>query len=163
MPDVYIIPDPLQMVLQLIATFIMFLAVKKFLWGSVTKFIEDKKELSVADINEAKQKNEEAQKLLDSAHKTVSNARQKANDIVSQSKKSADAVHKRIISDAQKEVVYLKNNAKESIEQEKLQFYDGLKKEVVDLTMVATSKIIESEISESKQKSIVDSVIDGVS
>ncbi|MFV0424497.1 MAG: F0F1 ATP synthase subunit B [Bacilli bacterium] len=163
MPDVYIIPDPLQMVLQLVATFIMFLAVKKFLWGSVTKFIEEKRELSVAEINEAKVKNKEAEELLVTAESTIKEARDKANEIVGESKKSADAVHDRIILDAKKEADYLKANAKESIEQEKLQFYDSLKNEVVDLTMIATSKIIKEEIDEKKQKDIVDSLIEGVS
>lgn len=163
MPDVYILPDPLQMVLQLIATFIMFLAVKKFLWGSVTKFIEEKRALSVAEINEATVKNEEADKLLLEAQAAIEAAREKANEIVGESKKSANAVHERIILEAKKEADYLKANAKENIQQEKLHFYDSLKTEVVDLTMIATAKIIETEIDEKKQSDIVDSLIEGVS
>lgn len=163
MPDVYILPDPLQMVLQLIATLIMFLAVRYFLWGSVTKFIEEKRALSVAEINEAQAKNEEADKLLAEAEMTVKEAREKATEIVGESKKSANAVHERIILDAKKEADYLKANAKENIEQEKLHFYDKLKTEVVDLTIVATSKIIEGEIDEKKQSDIVNNLIEGVS
>lgn len=163
MPDVYIIPDPLQMVLQLIATLIMFLAVKKFLWGSVTKFIEAKRELSVAQLQEASEKNEEATKLLAHAELSIKKAREQAHEIVSNSKKSASAVHDGIIADAKKEVEYLKSNAKDNIEQEKLQFYDKLKTEVVELTINATSKIIEESIDENKQKEIVNSLIEGVS
>ncbi len=163
MPEVYIIPDPMQVVLQLIVTLIMFLAVRKFLWNPVTKFIEDKKDLSVADINEAKEKKEEADKILAEAHLAIKEAREKASEIVGESKKSALAVHDRIILDAKKEATYLKSNAKESIEQEKLQFYDKLKTEVVDLTIAATSQIIQDDLDEKKQQDIVNALIDGVS
>ncbi len=161
MPEVYIIPDPLQMVLQLIVTLIMFLVVRRFFWKPVTKFIEAKREISVAEINEAKARNHEAQVFLDEAKQTVAEAREEANDIVSASKVSANTVHESIIKEARKEAEYLKSNARENIELEKAKFYDELKDDLVDLAVSAAEKIVEDEIDESKHVKIVDSVIDG--
>lgn len=161
MPEVYVIPETSQMILQLIVTLIMFLAVRYFLWGPVTKFIEAKKEISISEINEAKTKNLEADEYLESAKQEVKNAREKAAEIVNNSKLSANAVHDSILAETKKEVEYLKSNAKDAIETEKANFYDGLKNEVVDLTMEATSKILEREIDMKEHNDIIDSIIAG--
>lgn len=163
MPEVYVVPDPLQMGLQLIVTALMLFVVRRFFWKPITKFIEDKKEISISEISEAKKKNLAAAELLEESNLEIKLARQKAADIVGDSKKSANAVHERIISEARKEAEYIKSNAKEAIEQEKIQFYDNLKNQVVDLSMAAAARIIEEEIDSSKHERIVDSLIDGVS
>ncbi len=163
MPEVYVIPDPLQMGLQLIVTALMLFVVRRFFWKPITKFIDDKKEISVSEINEAKEKNRAATELLDASNLEIKQARQKAAEIVGDSKKSANAVHESIIAEAKKEADYLKSNAKEAIEQEKIKFYDDLKNQVVDLSMIAAAKIIEEEIDSSQHERIVDNLIDGVS
>ncbi len=163
MPEVYVIPDPLQMGLQLIVTAAMLLFVRRFFWKPVTKFIEQKKEISMSEINEAKEKHDEAQQLLNEAELKIKKAREKASDIIGDSKKSANAVHDRIITEAKKEVDYLKANAKESIEQEKAYFYNELKTQVIDLSMAATSQIIGEEVDNAKHEEIIDSLVDGIS
>ncbi len=162
MPEVYIIPEPMQMILQLVATLIMFVAVKVFFWKPITQFIEKKRELSIAEINEAKARNHEAQLLLDEANKTIKEARVQAQDIVMASKVSANTVHDGIIRDAKKEADYLKQNAKETIELEKTKFYESLKTEVASLAIIAASKIVEEEIDSKKHAEIIDKSIAGV-
>ncbi len=162
MPEVYIIPEPTQVILQLIATLLMFIAVKVFFWKPITQFIEQKREISIAEINEAKARNHEAQVLLDEANETVKQARLQAQDIVMASKVSANNVHDGIIKAAKKEADYLKTNAKEIIELERVNFYNTLKSEVADLAIVAASKIVEEELDIDKHKSIIESSIDGV-
>ncbi len=162
MPEVYIIPEPTQVILQLIATLMMFIAVKVFFWKPITQFIEKKREISIAEIEEAKARNHEAQILLDEAHETVKAARTQAQDIVMASKASANTVHDGIIKAAKKEADYLKANAKETIELERVKFYDTLKSEVADLAISAASKIVEEELDITKHERIIDNSIEGV-
>lgn len=162
MPEVYIIPEPLQMALQLIATLIMLIAVRVFFWKPITQFIEKKRELSVAEIQEARARNHEAQLLLDDAHRQITEAREKANDIVMASKVSANSVHESIIKSAKKEAEYYKNNAKETMELERLKFYDSLKDEVADIAIAAASKIVDEELDSAKHEQLINNAIEGV-
>lgn len=163
MIEVYVLPELSQVILQLTVTLLMLIVVRKFFWGPITEFVKKKEDISIAEVNEAKRQNIEAEKLLEEANQTVKSAREKAADIVNESKNSANAVHDRIINDAKKEVDYLKANAKDSIDQEKNRFYNDLKNQVADLAMEAASKIVNKELDASKHEEIIDSVIEGVS
>ena len=52
--------DPSQMLVQLIATLVLFLVVFRFLWKPMTKLLEDRREIIKNDLDEAKEANQNA-------------------------------------------------------------------------------------------------------
>jgi F-type H+-transporting ATPase subunit b len=95
--------DLLHLGLQLCSTLILFVVVRAFLWKPITNILEARRELAMKEISDAKQKNDEATKLLDESRKEVEKAKKRAKEIVDNAVITAKLEKSEIIEDAKNE------------------------------------------------------------
>ncbi|MCI5745912.1 MAG: F0F1 ATP synthase subunit B [Erysipelotrichaceae bacterium] len=156
-----IIPDdPWAFVVQLFATFVLVLILAKFLVKPARKFIAARKEYIQTNLDEAAIKNQEATTLLENANNQIKDAKQTSKEIIENAKVSALNEKDRILNEAQDEVIEMKDKARKDLENERKQMQEQLSSEVIDVALLAASKVVERNVTSDDNRKIISSFIE---
>lgn len=157
-----IIPNDIwSFVVQLLATLILVLILSKFLVKPAKKFINARKEFIESNINEAVNKNKEADENLLKAENRLRKSREESNEIINNAKETAINEQRRIMDETKSEVNAMRDKAYQDIESERLKMKEDLSNEVVDVALLAASKVIDRNVSNQDNRKIVQDFIDG--
>lgn len=157
-----IIPNDIwSFVVQLLATFILVLILAKFLVKPAKNFINARKAFIENNINEAVNKNKEADENLLKAENRLRKSREESKEIINNAKEIAINEQKRIMDETKSEVSAMRDKAYQDIESERLKMKEDLSNEVVDVALLAASKVIDRNVSNQDNRKIVQDFIDG--
>jgi F-type H+-transporting ATPase subunit b len=160
---VNLIPDLVNFGLQIVATIILFLVIKHYLWKPMTKLIESRQELISNELTDASHAKKSADRDLVHAQKKLQEARREADEIVTLAKRRADKVREEIISDAHQAAHKEVEQAKADIEFERKQVQDEMKRQIIDVAIMVAEKVVSEEINEEKHGALINEFIDEVS
>ncbi len=149
-------------VFQIINTFILYLILKKLLFKPVTEFMESRENEINNSIEEAKAKNQEADKIKQEYLTKIKGAEEEGRQIVRDAAKRAEERSDEIIKAAKMEADQIKERAVKDIEREKEKAINTLKDEIASIAMLAASKVIEKDLNEEGHKTLVKEFIDEV-
>ena len=144
--DERIFPSIQDVLTQLLATLVIVFLLAKFLWKPARKYIDARKNYVASNIEEATKKNEEAGKLLATAQERIDNSESEAVEIVKNAKKEAQAEADKIIESANKTAKDRIEQANLEIESAKRESLEEMRKEIIDVAMLAATKVVEREI-----------------
>ena len=157
-----IIPrDIWSFVVQLLATAILVFILAKFLVKPAKKFIEERKAFIDNNINEALNKNKEADEHLNVAEARLKNSRKESKDIIDAAKVTAMNEKKRIMDETKQEVANMKDKAYKDIESERLKMKEDISSEVIDVALLAASKVVNRNINDEDNHKIVSDFVNG--
>ena len=109
----------------------------------------DKRRVAIEEsIQSAQRAKEEADELLDEYRARLREAREQADDIVTRARKAAENVADETKAQASQQREELLAAARRDIEHETRRALDELRKEVADLTVMATEKITRKSLNE---------------
>jgi len=91
---IYVIPDPLSMVLTLVATLILFFVLTKLLYKPVSKMLNDRKERIKQNIDGANNLKQEAAKLKEEYELKITEAKKEAQEIIEEAEKEEKSLKK---------------------------------------------------------------------
>ena len=154
--------DLLHLGLQLCSTLILFVVVRAFLWKPITNILEQRRELAMKEISDAKQKNDEATKLLDESRKEVEKAKKRAKEIVDNAVITAKLEKSEIIEDAKNEAKKRLDNVNHEIGLELERQKNTLRQEIVDVAFLAAEKIVKREINKEEHIKVVEETLEVV-
>jgi F-type H+-transporting ATPase subunit b len=155
-------PEPINLGLQLFVTLILFLGVKRYLWGPITDLVEARKQIIVSELDEAKKANEQANFFKEQAETDLGQAKTEAREYVEVAKRNAEKVKVEIIEDARTEADRLKAQADLDIAQEIAEAREDVKKEIVNVAFELASKVVEKEINDGDHDKLVSDFISEV-
>lgn len=156
-----IIPsDPWAFAVQLTATFFLVLILAKFLVKPIRKFVAARQELIQNNLDEAATKNKEANALLDEANSSIKEAKKTSKEMVENAKVTALNEKDRILNETKEEVASMKEKARKDIENERTQMKQEISDEVIDVALLAASKVVEREITDEDNRKLVSSFIE---
>lgn len=145
-----------DLLIQLGATLILFLAVRFLLWNKITAVLEKRK----ADYDKAVKEKEDAiletAKAKEEADKVVNEAKKEGATIIEVAKERSYKEAEKIIDDAKDEAKSIIVKANEEIESDKAKAEDNIKQEIIDVAFLMASKITEKEISPNNHAKLVD-------
>lgn len=151
-----------NMLFQLTNTLVMFLFLKKLLFKPVTAFVQKRQDEIDATIDEAEQKNQEAEALRNQLNQKMAKADEEGRHIIREAAIRAEARGAEIIKEAEIEIAHLKATAKQDMERERQKALNALKDEIAHLTILAASKVVERDIDEGAHRAYIQQFIDGV-
>ncbi len=154
--------NPVEMVIQLIATLVLILVVKYFFWNKITAFIESRREIVEGELTEATEKNETAKKFKQEAMNKLDEAKQEAQQLVEDAKDRGEETRREIIREAKEEAEKIKRNAKKDMNKEIEMARNKLQNEAVEIAMFLTKKAINKEIKKATYDSLLDEAIKAV-
>ncbi|MGZ5343035.1 MAG: F0F1 ATP synthase subunit B [Solirubrobacterales bacterium] len=123
----------------------------------------DKRASAISENIEASERQrEEADKLLEEYRARLKEAREQADDIVARSRKAADAAKSAAADEGKAKREELLEAARRDIEAETRRSLDRIRKEVADLTVLATEKVTRKTLDKADQKRLVEEALSEV-
>ena len=151
----------MDLVIQICATFILFIAVFVFFWKPITKILETRREAIDKELTEAEAAKANAILVEDELRKTLDEAKDKVKEMLDQAVKDANVKKEEIITSAKEEAKRRLENLEFELEQEKKNMESSIKKEIVDIAFAAAEKIVQKEIDQTKYLDVVEDILRG--
>lgn len=148
-----------DILVTLIVFIVLMLLLKKFAWGPLMGMMQQREEQVAGDLDAAEKSRQETKQLLEEQRSLLKEARTEAQAIVENAKKQADLQKEEIVSAARNEAVRLQESAKRDIETEKEKAIAAVREEVVSLSVLAASKVLDKEVSEEDNRSLIEETI----
>ena len=134
---------------------ILMVLLWRFAWPSILKSVEERERRIQKQLEDAERANVAAQHLLEEHKKTVAAARAEAQEMISKAKSVAEKEREALLAKAREEYEALLARARKDIEAEKEKALVALRREAVDLSIAAASKVIESNLDTEANRKLV--------
>lgn len=162
MGEVHVLPDLANFIPQIIATGILFLVLRHFLFDPVTKILNSRSEKIVGNLEESTAEKREAEAIKAEYLLKLEDAKGEAREIVETAKTRSEQIREEILEEAKVEAKKVSERAMNDIEREKQKMIVDLRSEVVEIAMLAATKVIEKDLDPNTHKTMINKFIDEV-
>lgn len=145
--------------MNLINVGIIFFLLKKYLFGVVSKKIEERREIIQRGVENATEAQTKLEMANVTAREIIDDAKKQANGIVAQAVKDSASLAESMRLKAVADVEALVTQAKQTIASEKGRMKEEIYRETADLVLLALQKVLGEQIDSKKDKKIVSDVL----
>jgi F-type H+-transporting ATPase subunit b len=147
----------------MIWTLVLFLIVMyvlgKYAFPPIREALEKRANAIRENIEAAQREREEAEKLLQEYRERLKEAREQSDDIVARARKASEAAVAEAAAEGKAKREELVAAARKDIETETRRSLEQIRKEVADLTVLATEKITRKSLDADDQKRLVEEAL----
>ncbi len=147
------------MIWTLIAFGITMFVLGKFAFPKITELLEERANRVNAEIDAAERQRKEADELLNEYRERLKEAREQADDIVARARKAGDAAQADAVASGRAKHDELVDAARKDIAAETKRSLEQIRKEVADLTVLATEKVARKSLTADDQKRLVEEAL----
>lgn len=140
----------------IITFLLLFYVLAKFAWKPLLGMLEERENLIKTSLNDAETARKELEKINLESEAIITKARTDAQSILSDGKAAAEKIKDDTVARAKEEANKIKEEAKLQIKAEKDKAISDIKKEVVDLSISVAEKLINKNISEQDNSSLIE-------
>ena len=139
-----------------ILVFVLLLALLwRFAWPTILKSVEERERKIQRQLDEAEQARAEAAKLLEEQRRLLAGSRGEAQEMLAKAKTLAQQEREALLAKTREEQEALLARARREIDSEKDKAILALRKEAVDLSIAAASRLIEKNLDTAANKQLV--------
>ncbi len=150
------------LIIQGVGFLVLLVVLKKFLFGRIMDAINARTQEVKETFDNAERDRQEAAKSTAQYEASLKDASTEADRKIQEAIQEAKSISDEIIRKSNESAVSIKAKAEEEIEYAKKQALAGVRDQVVDLTILSSSKLIEQSMNENTAKKLVDNVISEV-
>ena len=151
-----------SIIIQGVGFLILLFVLKKFLFGKISAMIKARTD-EVKNTYEKTEKDRlAAEQLMQEYQKKLTDAEAEAARRVQEAINEGNRISENIVKHAKEEVEQIRVKAQESIEQERKKALTEIRNQVVTLSILASSKIIQQSISQKTAEKLVDDFIEEI-
>lgn len=151
-----------QILISLANLFLLFLIVKRFLFGPIKKVLEQRQKELDDRYAAAESAERTACESRDAFEKKLSTAEQEAEAILREATENARLRGDRIVSEARERADGMILAAQNEAELERRRATDEIKREIVSVSGALAEKMLEREINSEDHRSLIDSFIENI-
>jgi F-type H+-transporting ATPase subunit b len=152
-------PNVGLMLWTLIAFGVSMLILKKFAFPAIGEALDKRAATIDESLNAAVRTKEEAEELLEEYRARLKEAREQAEDIVARSRKAADTTLEEARSAAKEYGEEQRAATLKDIEAAKQLALDDIRKEVADLTVIATEKVTRKSLDDDDHRRLIEEAL----
>jgi len=156
-PLVRVVPG--LMIWTILAFGISLLILRKYAWPPISKVLDERQTLINDSITSAEKTRSEADLLLADYRQRLTEAREQADEIISRARKASEATQAEATAAGQERREELVEAARRDIEAETRKALDDIRKEVANLTVLATERVTRKSLTEADQKQLVEEAL----
>lgn len=145
-----------SLVISGIAFIILYALLKRYAFGPLFSIMEKRQQMVEEQISTAEKNRAESEKLLAEQKAAIQQAKKEAYDIIEQARISSTKEADSLLAKAKEDAERLKQDALKDIEAEKNKAVIALRSQVSALSVLIASKIIEKQVDEKSQQTLVD-------
>jgi len=142
--------------------FALLYVLKKFAWPPLVKATVEREKKIEAQLAEAERKNKEAQALLEEHKRLLEESRTKAHAMITEAKSFAEKERAAALEKTRQEQEELLARALRDIAAEKDRAVEELRREAVDLSLAAASKLLNQRLDSETDRKIVQEYLAGL-
>jgi F-type H+-transporting ATPase subunit b len=150
------------MIWTLLAFGITLYLLNKLAFPRIAEALDRRRQAIEDSIQAAQSAKEEADQLLEEYRARLREAREQAEDILVRARKAAEGLADDTKAQASKQREELLAAARRDIEHETRRALDELRKEVADLTVIATEKITRKSLTEEDHRRLIEDALSEV-
>ena len=150
------------MIWTLIAFAITLYLLNKLAFPRIAEALDRRRVAIEESIESAQRAKQEADELLQEYRARLREAREQAEEIVTRARKAADHLKDETKAEATKQREEMLAAARRDIEHETRRALDELRREVADLTIVATEKITRKSLDEEDHRRLIEEALSEV-
>jgi F-type H+-transporting ATPase subunit b len=150
----------------MIWTLILFLftmwVLSKLAFPKIQEALDKRAKTIAESIEAAERQRKESDELLEEYRQRLSEAREQADDIMARARKAAEVAETEATTAGKEKREELVSQAKRDIEAETRRSLQQIRKEVADLTVLATEKVTRKSLSGEDQQRLVEEALSEV-
>jgi F-type H+-transporting ATPase subunit b len=150
------------MIWTLIAFGVSVLLLRRLAYPRIQENLDKRRKAIEESIDASIRTKEEADQLLEEYRARLKEAREQADDIVTRSRRAADSIQDEAKVDAKQYREELMETTRRDIEQETRRALEEIRKEVADLTIIATEKVTRKSLDDGDQRRLIDEALSEV-
>jgi F-type H+-transporting ATPase subunit b len=154
-----ITPNVGLMVWVLVVFFISFFVLRKWVYPAILTAIDARAKSIESSIDAAQRTRDDADKLLADYRERLKDARAEADEIVARARKAADVHEQSAQEQARVNRERMLEQTRRDIEAETRRAIQEIRREVADLTVMATEKMTRKVLTEEDQHRLIDEAI----
>jgi F-type H+-transporting ATPase subunit b len=154
-----ITPNVGLMVWTLVLFGVSLLILWKFAFPRISEALDRRQRAIEESIDTAEKIRQDADQLLAEYRERLAEARTQAEEIVERARKAGEAHERESEADAQARRERLMEQARRDIELETRKAISDIRREVADLTVMATEKVTRKTLSEEDQRRLVEEAL----
>jgi F-type H+-transporting ATPase subunit b len=131
----------------------------KFVFPRISEALDRRSRAIEESIDHAERTKREADELLEEYRARLREAREQAEDIVVRARRAADSLGDQAKADASKQREELLAAARRDIEAETRRALDEIRKEVADLTVIATEKVTRKSLTPDDHRRLIEEAL----
>ena len=151
-----ITPNVGLMVWVLVVFFVSFLILRRFVYPAIVTALDARAKSIEDSIDAAEQTRHDADKLLADYRERLKEARGQADEIIARARKSADIHERDAEQQARVNRERMMEQTRRDIEAETRRAIQEIRREVADLTVLATEKVTRKVLTEEDQRRLID-------
>lgn len=144
---------------SIINILVLFLFLKKFLFGRINAILEKRVSVVQDDMDKAKEEAQKAEKIRADYEASISGAREEAKKIIQDAQKTANAQSAAITQQAQEEANRIVESTRQELQLERERSVASAQNEIVSLAMEAAEKVLGREMADKDNRAIVDAFL----
>jgi F-type H+-transporting ATPase subunit b len=134
----------------------------KFAFPRISEALEKRANAIAKNIEDSERQREDADKLLAEYRQRLKEAREQADDITARARKASENAIAEATEDGRTKREELVAAARRDIEAETRRSLEQIRREVADLTVIATEKVTRKALSDEDQKRLVEDALNEV-
>jgi F-type H+-transporting ATPase subunit b len=154
--------NPGLIIWTLIVFGILLVLLWRFAFPAIVKSVEERERRIQKQLEDAEKANAEAQRLLEEHKKQIAAARAEAQDILGKAKVVSQKERETLLAKAREEYDALLNRARKDIDAEKEKAILALRREAVELSIAAASRVIEANLDTESNRRLVTEFLEGL-
>jgi F-type H+-transporting ATPase subunit b len=155
-------PEVGLMLWTLFAFFLTYWVLKRLAFPRIAEALDKRRKAIEESIDSAQRTKQEADQLLEEYRARLKEAREQADDIVARARKAAEQREAEAKADAKRYRDELMETTRKDIEAETRRALDEIRKEVANLTVMATEKVTRMSLDDDQHRRLIQEALDEV-
>jgi len=148
--------DPGLFVWTILTFLLLVFVLAKFAWKPLLKMLQDREDMVRSSLEDAEKAKSELERLNEESEAIMAKARSEAQSILADGKAAAEKVKDGIIAKSKEQASKIREDAGNQIQVEKDKAISEIKEEVVNLTLSVAEKLIQKNLSDADNKSLIE-------
>jgi F-type H+-transporting ATPase subunit b len=155
-------PNVGLMIWTVIAFLAAFLILRRYAFPRIQEALDKRRVAIEESISHAEKVRHEADELLEEYRARLKEAREQSDDIVTRARRAAESLQDETKAETRKQREEMLERARRDIEQETRRALDEIRKEVADLTVIATEKVTRKSLDDDDHRRLIEEALEEV-
>jgi F-type H+-transporting ATPase subunit b len=150
---------PGLMIWTIVCFLITLFVLRRYAFGPIQKAIDERRERIRQSLDEADRAREEARKLLEEHRKLIGSAKTDAEEILTEARRVAESNERRMRDELEADRQRRLEETRKQIEAETRRALEQIRLEVVDLSLLAATKVTGKSLDDADHRRLIDEAV----